>query len=359
MAKPYRALKNLYHIAEDVSKASGGIRTVVLDLKKHFSESHVLTTAKEDADDTIEEFPKKSPWLYSSQLQERLSTIEDMSLFHIHGVWMHAQYAAAQIASQKKIPFIVSPHGMYEPWLWKEGKIKKNLYFKLFSCSAFAKANYLHAITPDEKRNLQQLFPTAKIVCIPNAIETQSLPPAIEQERPYFLFLGRLHAKKGIELLIESFHALKHLDFDLKIAGSLNPYSSTLQRKVLALGDNRIKFIGAVSGDIKQELYRNAHAFVAPSYSEVVGMVNLEAAMMATPVITTFQTGILREWKDNGGMLIHPEIEQLITGIKTASRWTSDERESNGLKLRDFVIEHYSWESVRPQWEALYRKLSE
>ena len=192
------------------------------------------------------------------------------------------------------------------------------------------------------------------MVCIPNAVKTQELIETEDQDRPYFLFLGRMHHKKGIELLIESFTSLKHLDFDLKIAGSENEYSLTLQNNIQKMGDVRIKFIGAVRGEKKKELYRNAHAFIAPSYSEVVGMVNLEAAMMGTPVITTYQTGLLKEWSNNGGILINPNTQELTKAMEYAAKWSREHREENGLKLREFVITNYSWKTIKPLWEEIY-----
>ncbi|WP_194851617.1 glycosyltransferase [Nonlabens antarcticus] len=350
-------MKSLFHITEDVSRASGGIRTVVNDIHKHFPKSTILTTNKDKQDQNITAFEKKGPWLYSPALKNHLEQLPANAMFHLHGVWMHAQYAAAKIASQKKIPFIVSPHGMYEPWLWKDGVVKKKLYFKLLTSSAFAKANYIHAITPEEKSNLQKLFPKSKIVCIPNAIEMQPLPVRKLVEKPYFLFLGRIHPKKGVQLLIEVFSMLKELDFDLKIAGSPNEYSRELKRKVNGLNDSRIQFIGEVHGAQKQQLYRNAHAFVAPSFSEVVGMVNLEAAMMATPVITTFETGLLKDWNLNGGILVHPDFENLKDAIIQAAQWEQPERDERGLQLREFVKRNYSWETILPQWTSLYKSM--
>jgi glycosyltransferase involved in cell wall biosynthesis len=350
-------LKNLYHIAEDVSRASGGVRTVVRDIQTQFPDSKILTTLKDQDDLDIQEFSKKGPWLYSSSLKKHLNTLDSTSIFHIHGVWMHAQYTAAKIASKRTIPFVLSPHGMYEPWLWEEGKLKKKLYFNVVSRSAFAKARYIHAITPEEQKNLQKLFPKTEVVCIPNAIEIEEMVERKEPSRPYFLFLGRLHPKKGLELLIDVFASLKTLDFDLKIAGPENAYASQLKEKVKQLKDSRIEFVGAVRGQEKKELFRNAHVFVAPSYSEVVGMVNLEAAMMGTPVITTHQTGLLQEWSRNGGILINPNREELRNAMVNASKWTNQERDTAGKKLREFVIKEYSWKVNKPKWEALYTSM--
>ncbi|MEN8817180.1 MAG: glycosyltransferase [Nonlabens sp.] len=350
-------MNNLYHIAEDISRASGGVRTVVKDIQLQFPKSQILTTQKDPDDDAIQDFVKKGPWLYSRDLATHLNHLESNSLFHIHGVWMHAQYTAAKTASKRNIPFIVTPHGMYEPWLWQEGRLKKKLYFKMFSCSAFAKARYIHAITPDEQKNLKELFPNTEVVCIPNAIEIVDVVEANEPLRPYLLFLGRIHSKKGVELLIDVFTSLKSLDFDLKIVGPENDHALELMDKVKQLKDSRIQFLGAVRGADKQHLYRNAHAFIAPSYSEVVGMVNLEAAMMATPVITTHQTGLLSDWNKNGGKLIDPNFKQLEAAILECSNWTKSERDSKGQRLREFVIQEYSWKVNRPKWEALYNSM--
>ena len=345
----------LYHITEDISRASGGVRPVVKVLQSQFYNSQILTTEKDRDDLNILSFSHKGPWLYSKDLKNYLNTIDSNTIFHLHGVWMHAQYIAAKIAIAREIPFIITPHGMFEPWLWKSGKLKKKLYLKLFTSSAFAKARYLHAITPEEKKTLQILFPKTEVICIPNAIEIEDVIDRKKPIRPYFLFLGRVHPVKGVQMLIEVFKTLKSLDFDLIIAGPESEHRNELE--ALAFNDKRIKFIGEIRGLKKKELYRNAHTFVAPSYSEVVGMVILEAAMMGTPVITTFQTGLLKEWGNNGGILINPTFNELKTALVEASKWNDQQRKLNGNKLRNFMIQEYSWKVNKPKWEALYNSM--
>ncbi len=347
-------MKNLYHITEDVSRASGGIRTVVLDLKRQFPESLIWTTNNDEENSKIVTFPCKGPWLYSNKISAALADLNNHCMLHIHGVWMHAQYAAAKVAAQKKIPFIVSPHGMFEPWLWNEGTLKKKLYFKLLSSSAFAKAKYIHAITPQEQINLQKLFPETPVICIPNAITISTPVVKVSTTRPYFLFLGRLHQKKGLELLIKTFANLSLKNFDLKIAGSKNAYGAKMMRLASELKSNSIQFLGPIRGAAKDALFRNAFCFVAPSYSEVVGMVNLEAAMQATPVITTRQTGLLESWNTNGGMLIEPARKDLNNALVSASQWSVAERNKRGAQLREFVIREYSWKSNRKKWVKAY-----
>ena len=83
-------------------------------------------------------------------------------------------------------------------------------------------------------------------------------------------------------------------------------------------------------------------------------MVNLEAAILKTPVITTYQTGLDKEWNANGGQLINPDIDELTTALEHALSWSVQEREQNGQKLHLFVRNNYSWEERFKDWLALY-----
>ena len=63
-----------------------------------------------------------------------------------------------------------------------------------------------------------------------------------------------------------------------------------------------MEFLGPVYGAEKWALIQRAWAMIVPSYSEVVGMVNLEAALCSVPSITTYETG-LTDWNEGGGDL--------------------------------------------------------
>ena len=133
---------------------------------------------------------------------------------------------------------------------------------------------------------------------------------------------------------------------------------SELQKKLNnSIIKNRIEFLGGVFGNEKYNIYANAKAFIAPSYSEAIGMVNLEAAACNTPVITTFSTGISPEWNKNGGIMINPQIDELISAINQSTSLSIEERNERGKKLSDFVINNYSWEKKGYLWDNLYDSL--
>lgn len=354
---------NVVHVLEDYSHASGGIRTVVKDLYRHLDINHkIITLAKEDADDEALALKAKGPWRvskeFSSAFQESISGND--KLVHIHGVWMYPQYISSKISVINNKPFVLTPHGMFEPWLWKQGYLKKKIYFNFISKPYFKKANVIHAITEDERDNLSKLFRGNRIEVIPNLISSASIPKLMEEDHhdKYILFLGRIHPKKGIDMLIKSLSTVSDKKIKLKIAGPKNDYVEKLESLVreLLLND-RVEFLGMVKGREKFQLYKNAHVFVAPSHSEVVGMVNLEAAIVGTAVITTFQTGLLKGWNKNGGMLINPIQEELNSALEEACSWSADESHDRGKQIQRYVMQNYSWENNKYRWIDLYGSL--
>ncbi|MCD2258231.1 glycosyltransferase [Psychroserpens luteolus] len=357
---------NVIHVLEDFSFQSGGIRTVVLDLHTRLLNNNVnskiLSTQKEEGDEIIKVDGDTAPWRYSKNLKSTLKHLlakNEIDLIHIHGVWMYPQYAAAKFAKQHNIPFLITCHGMYEPWLWFQGTLKKKLYFNLVVKSVFSKADFLHAITSNEAKEIKILFPKTPIVEIPNLIESNTvIEDYYNNKEKYVLYVGRLDPKKGIDLLIKAFANLNPIDFKLKIAGTFNDYKQELDELVDTLGlKNKVEFLGLITGEEKVKLFKDAFIFVAPSHSEVVGMVNLEAAIFKTPVITTFQTGLKKEWSNNGGLLVNPILNEIEYALKTVLAWTFEERNQNGLKLHDFVLKEYSWQYRFKDWLKLYKRM--
>ncbi|WP_339838896.1 glycosyltransferase [uncultured Flavobacterium sp.] len=359
-------MKTIYHIAESVANESGGLKTVVLNLNSHISssfKSQIICNKKEEKDDFLV-FPsnKFKNWAYSKELSLYLKqNLDFQSILHLHGVFMHAHFTGSKVAIKNNLPYVVSPHGMLEPWHLNDKKIKKSIYLKLFLNKIIKNSNVLHAITPFEKDNLYKLTNHKNIVEIPNLIHYTNLPKTTNtaDEEDYFMFLGRIHPKKGLDILLESFSRIDNKKITLKIVGSENEYSNELKIKCEKLNiSKRVMFLGGVFGDEKYNLLSNAKAFVAPSYSEAIGMVNLEAAACNTPVITSFYTGINPEWNTNGGIMINPNVVELTKALNDASSWSNEEQNNRGIMLSEYVKENYSWEKKGDLWTELYKTLN-
>ena len=357
----------ILHIVEDYSLNSGGLRTVIKDLNHHLNKtdfkSYILSSKKEK-EDTVFTVETNKPWLYSKKWKTKITELNkkfSFDVFHIHGVWMYPQFLAAKFCVQNNIPFLVSVHGMYEPWLWEKGTLKKKIYFSLFIKNLFKKANYLHAITPNEGENINTLFNKTEIIEIPNLIDSLAFSNQFiyNSNEKYILYLGRLDEKKGIDILLEAFSKIENRHVKIKIAGGINEYKEVLENLINQLKiNNKVEFLGMVTKKEKEDLIKNAFVLVAPSHSEVIGMVNLEAAALKTPVITTYQTGLNLKWNTNGGKLINPNVEELRKVLEDVLNWSISERNKNGEKLYNFVTENYSWSKRFSDWKKLYKSLS-
>lgn len=287
------------------------------------------------------------------------------SVVHVHGVLSPLLALTAHCAARRNIPTILSVHGMLEPWLWRQSGGfyygMKRLYWRLVMRPSLSQVTCLHAITQQEADTLAREFPGIPQVLIPNAIhmdeysDQQSVPV---QERT-LLFVGRLHPKKGVDLLIRSMAATHNSAYRLQLVGSGKPdYTDYLKSLVNELGlADRVTFLGGVFGEEKTRLMRDAWAVVVPSYSDVVALVNLEAAACFTPTITTTMTG-LTDWSESGGLLINPEQSELTAALDQVLAWSLADRLERGRRSREFVNSRYSWDVVGKLWLDTYRKYS-
>ena len=125
--------------------------------------------------------------------------------------------------------------------------------------------------------------PRARVTVIPNGIE---LPPAgADVADGPVLFLGRIDVRqKGLDLLLEAVRADPTLRLD--VAGSGTPAEQARLRELAAgLGD-RVRLLGRVEGEAKEELLRGCALMVVPSRYETFCLTALEAMAHGRPVVT-------------------------------------------------------------------------
>ena len=353
----------ILHVVEDFSVDGGGLRAAVKKLNQYLNlqglESYVLSAKKEPEDDIfiVESWGK---WLYSKKWNTTIKTIvkdKNINLIHIHGVWLFPQFITAKYAIENEIPFVLSTHGMLQPRLWKKGTLKKKLYFEILIKGKFLNASLIHNITTNEGQNLKKYFPKKRFIEIPNLVSFKDCLEIVKPEK-YILYLGRLNRTKGIDLLIKAFKKLEKNEFKLKIAGGTNTYRKELKSLVTKFDlTKRVEFLGVVKSEEKKRIIKKAWVMAAPTYSDVIGIVNLEAASLRTPMITTNETGLNPEWNNNGGRLINPTVRELERALKEAVDWTIEERTNHGNKLYEFAKKFYSWESRINDWEMLYKQV--
>jgi len=175
--------------------------------------------------------------------------------------------------------------------------------------------------------------------------------------RRYVLSLGVLRYYKGLHILMD---AARHLKGTVVLAGS-GPEEARLRQQTSALGLQNVVFAGQVSEADKHALLRNCTALALPSQlrSEAFGMVLLEAAMYARPLISCeIGTGTsFVNQHDETGFVVPPEDpERLAQAINTLLDHP-DLADRMGQNARRRYETHFTPEVMAGAYTSLYRRL--
>jgi len=141
--------------------------------------------------------------------------------------------------------------------------------------------------------------------------------------RRFFLFLGRIHEKKGCDLLIKAFAQVADAatDVDLVIAG---PDQMGMQAKLKRLAEqlgvgSKVHWPGMIAGNVKWGALRACDAFVLPSHQENLGVSVVEALAVGRPILISRQVNLWPEIKDDGVGLA--DEDTLEGTVRLLRRW--------------------------------------
>jgi len=302
------------------------------------------------------------PYLISLKLQQvAFATAANADLIISSGtLWDHAGICAHMAARKFGLPHVVYVRGLLNPWAFGYKSLRKKTFWKIQGSRILKHAGLIIALTQQEKMAIQDFGITAPIEVIPNGMDCD-IPwevfsrkeldhrfPSMAGKR-YLIFLGRMHAIKGLSILIPAFSRIGQSEqgVSLVLAG---PVESDFKKELQHLVDHsgmghRILFTGAVGGALKNTLLRHASGFILPSFSEGFPMAVLEALRAGCPVIISEQCNIPEVREFDAGWIIEPEIEnataairELLSDVNAASR-----KAANGMNL---VRERFSWTSI-------------
>jgi glycosyltransferase involved in cell wall biosynthesis len=175
--------------------------------------------------------------------------------------------------------------------------------------------------------------------------------------RPVVVFLGRLHHKKGLPLLLDAFARGAPGNAVLVVVGPDEDGSRPrLERQASHLGiADRLIFTGMISGSMKFAALADSDLFVLPSQQENFGNAVVESLAVGTPVLISDRVGV----KDALGDLasVAPlTVDAFATGIASAlERKLTDQYRR---ELSCAVLNLFNWESIASRWQHHYKRLS-
>lgn len=173
------------------------------------------------------------------------------------------------------------------------------------------------------------------------------------QDRPYFLFVGRLEVLKGLQTLIPLWDQVQ--DFDLLVAGTGNDEA---RLRTQAASNPRIKFLGPLPQTELGPLYVHAVACLVPSVTyETFGIIIIEAFARRTPVIARDLGALPEVVEESGGGFVYRTDAELLQAIARLGGSPALRSELGG-KGYDAFVRLWSREAHMRQYFGLLRDMS-
>ncbi len=188
------------------------------------------------------------------------------------------------------------------------------------------------------------------------------LPAPLPFDPPRLLCLGRLVHGKGFDLAVTAFCDILHRfpEARLAIAG-IGPARPVLERQVAGLGlTDRVDFLGWIEFEKMPDLFNSATIVLMPSRMvEGFGLVALEAALMARPVVAT-RVGGLPEVVADGqtGVLVERDDSHALAEAITCLLDHAEQATRMGEAARRRAQELFSWNRHVDDFDALYQRLA-
>ena len=302
-----------------------------------------------------------SVWLFKN--------ISGYDIVNTHSIFSYPSLPAYWAAQINNIPYVITPHGMLEPWALAYKSYKKKFYFLYLEKPALQKAKVIHMTASTEAENVKSINLRPPSVVVPNGIhrkDFESLPSSeifyqkfsTLRNKKLVIFLGRIDPKKGLDLLAKAFAKAHHMfpETHLIVAGQDNTgYLPIAQSYFKESGcTDAVTFTGMLTGDLKYAALAAATIYVAPSYSEGFSMSVLEGMASGLPCVIT--TGCNFPEANEVAEIVDIDAEQIGNALIKLLHYPSMAKEM-GDRARKFILENYTWDQVAYKMVAIYKQI--
>jgi len=322
--------------------------------------------------DSIIYFPKQTEFYKCSlPMYSWLSEhIHEFDLVHIHAVFSFSSLMAGRVAARNKVPYIVRPLGVLNRWgMENRRRLLKSISFRLFDFPFLKKAAAMHYTSRMEMEEVSR-FGLHNIQCVipvgldlepfrqlpPRQIFSQAFPETANTRN--LLYLSRIDAKKGLDLLIPAFAQIsrRHADIRLVVCGGGDPaYLEKLKAMASDLGiSQKVTWTGPVNGDLRLSALAAAEIFVLPSYSENFGIALLEAMAAGLPCVSTDQVALAVEVAGRNAVRMSPLDSKAMAAVLEELLISAAERQALASAAKAVAEKDYSLPAMGSALEHLY-----
>jgi glycosyltransferase involved in cell wall biosynthesis len=357
--------RSIHGLCRTLLRHGVGVEVFTTDANGPAALPAAVTAGGEHEGVPVRYFPRTWPMepIGSRALTRALGeTVPQVDVVHIHGLWNRVVWSAAGAARRAGVPYVLSTRGMLEDAAMAHRAWRKRAAYAAFERHTLSGAAVVHVTSPRERDTLQALRPGASIVVIPNGID---VVPAVEPAEvagttpPTILFVGRIHAIKRVDLLLDAFALVRAAkpDVQLVIAG---PDEQGLRPRLEASHPGlrgAVTWTGAIDASHRGALLADARALVLCSDSESFGLAVVEGMAASRPVVVTRTCGWDEVEARGAGFL----VDQRPAAIAAALMRLLDDpamAAAMGRRGRAWVEQAYAWDPVAESFIAAYASVA-
>jgi len=268
-------------------------------------------------------------------------------LLILHSGWVSHNVLAARSAVHAGTPYVITPHGAYDPNLFRRRKVIRPAWWRLLERRLLDRALAVHIFFEGERATLKRRGYEGPVVVAPNGV---TVPP-IGDEAPrgdYALWMGRFDVEtKGIDLLLQAYARLP-VDRRPQLRLHGPDWRGGRERTLHMIHELRLGgsvIIGPpIYGPEKWKTLHGARLFLFPSRWDSSSMMALEAAGAGVPIVATDSTFIARELANNGAAILVDATPASIA--EAVLRVFSDPAQEIAADAANLVRERFSWPAV-------------
>ena len=298
----------------------------------------------------------------------------------VNGLWQYPGRAVWQALHGTSTPYYVYPHGMLDPWfkrayplkhlkkwlywLWAEYKVLRDAEAVLFTCEEErleARKSFWLYQCREQVTGYGTASPPGDAVHQRNLFLKEF--PELRDKR-FILFLGRIHEKKGCDLLLHAWKKIRDRNETtgcLVMAGPFdNAYGAQMKALAHALDlESSVLWPGMIAGDIKWGSLRAADAFILPSHQENLGIAVVEALACHIPVLISNKVNIWREIEmDCAGLVENDDLEGTVRLLERWLDLPSAPKETMRAQARHCFERHFDIARTATKLASLLRSSS-
>lgn len=301
--------------------------------------------------------------LYSRSLRdEALNSNAD--ILDVEGLWRYPHLLMDTWKRHTGKPIVCSPHGMLDPYIIREqGKLKR-IISNIFFQKALDSVSCWRALCKAEMDDIRAYGQKEPVAIIPNGVH---LPvnyhkTIADDGKKHLLYLGRLHPKKGVDLLLKAIVAIRKkkpgllCNWHVDIVGWDHENTKAGLDKLIVEGEisTLVTMHGGVFGKAKEKLLSQSSAYILPSHGEGLPMSVLEAWSWHLPVIMTRECRIPEGFERKAAICIEDNVDSVVDGLIRLFFMSDDELHKMGDNGRILVETCFTWQLAAKKMIHLY-----